>query len=84
MRRLHIHHLTTCTYSHAVELLPHTVRVHPREDHDVRIESSRLETTPASMVHRHPEAVPPVVGAFVGQLAHASAMTVNVEVRALS
>ncbi|WP_089934457.1 transglutaminase family protein [Candidatus Entotheonella palauensis] len=53
MRRLHIHHATTYTYSHVVDLLPHTVRVRPREGHDVRIESSRLETTPASMVQWH-------------------------------
>jgi transglutaminase-like putative cysteine protease len=40
-------------YSHAVDLLPHTVRVRPREGHDVRIESSCLETTPTSTVHWH-------------------------------
>ena len=53
MRRLHICHTTTYTYSHAVDLLPHTVRMRPREGHDVRIESSRLETTPPSTVHWH-------------------------------
>ncbi len=53
MRRLRIHHTTTYAYSHAVDLLPHTVRVRPREGHDVRIESSRLETTPASTVQWH-------------------------------
>lgn len=53
MRRLHIRHTTTYTYSHAVDLLPHTVRMRPREGHDVRIESSRLETTPVSTVHWH-------------------------------
>ena len=53
MRRLHIHHTTTYVYSHAVDLLPHTVRVRPREGHDVRIESSRLETMPASTVQWH-------------------------------
>jgi transglutaminase-like putative cysteine protease len=53
MRRLHIHHTTTYTYSHVVDLLPHTVRLRPREGHDVRIESSRLETTPTSTVHWH-------------------------------
>jgi transglutaminase-like putative cysteine protease len=53
MRRLHIRHTTTYTYSHAVDLLMHTVRMRPREGHDVRLESSRLETTPVSTVHWH-------------------------------
>lgn len=53
MRRLHIHHTTTYAYSDAVALRPHTVRIRPREGHDVRIESSRLETTPASTVQWH-------------------------------
>ena len=38
----------------------------------------------AVAVHRHPEAVPPVAGSFVGQLAHAPSMAVAVQVRELS
>ena len=35
MRRLHICHTTTYTYSQAVDLLPHTMMVRPREGHDL-------------------------------------------------
>lgn len=53
MRRLGIHHTTKYTYSHEVDLLPHTVRVRPREGHDIRIESSRLEIVPTPTVQWH-------------------------------
>lgn len=38
----------------------------------------------AVAAHRHPQAVPPVSGSFVGQLTHVPTMAVDVEVRALS
>jgi transglutaminase-like putative cysteine protease len=47
MRRLQIKHLTTYQYSGTVTLLPHTLLLHPREGHDVRIESAALSITPA-------------------------------------
>lgn len=46
MNRLRIHHKTTYQYSSAVELLPHTLRLRPREDHELRIENSKLEIHP--------------------------------------
>ena len=56
MRRLHICHTTTYTYSQAVDLLPHTMLVRPREGHDVWIESSQLTITPAATVQWHRDA----------------------------
>ena len=53
MRRLHICHTTTYAYSHAVDLLPHTMLVRPREGHDVWIESAQLTMTPAATVQWH-------------------------------
>jgi transglutaminase-like putative cysteine protease len=34
-------------------------------------------------VHRHPEAIPPVAGSFVGQLSAPPALSVNVQVQTL-
>ena len=53
MRQLKIKHLTTYEYSNAVEFLPHKLLLRPREGHDIRIESSRLEITPAHKVKWH-------------------------------
>jgi transglutaminase-like putative cysteine protease len=53
MRRLHIFHTTTYAYSQAVDLLPHTMLVRPREGHDVWIESAQLTMTPAATVQWH-------------------------------
>jgi transglutaminase-like putative cysteine protease len=50
MRRLQIDHTTTYQYSAIVELLPHKLLLRPREGHDIRIESSRLEITPTATV----------------------------------
>ena len=47
MQRLRITHLTEYTFSTQVTLNPHRLLLRPREGHDVRIESSRLEITPA-------------------------------------
>lgn len=47
MQRLRITHLTEYTFSSQVTLNPHRLLLRPREGHDVRIESSRLEISPA-------------------------------------
>ena len=47
MHRIRIHHLTEYLFSSPVTLNPHRLLVRPREGHDVRIESSRLEISPA-------------------------------------
>lgn len=53
MRHLRIKHLTTYEYSKAVEFLPHKLLLRPREGHDIRIESSRLEINPAHQIKWH-------------------------------
>ena len=47
MRRLNIHHVTEYQFSVPVSLLPHRLLLRPRENHNVRIESSVLEIFPA-------------------------------------
>ena len=47
MQRLRIKHLTEYFFSGQVTLNQHRLLLRPREGHDVRIESSRLEITPA-------------------------------------
>jgi len=47
MWRLNIRHVTEYGFSHAVSLLPHRLLLRPRENHNVRIESSLLEIWPA-------------------------------------
>ncbi len=47
MRRLKIEHATIYTYDIAVQLQPHKLLLRPREGHDIRLESSRLEISPA-------------------------------------
>lgn len=47
MQRLRIKHLTTYTFQSPVMLNQHKLLLRPREGHDVRIESSRLDITPA-------------------------------------
>lgn len=47
MQRLRITHLTEYTFSTQVTLNPHRLLLRPREGHDVRIESSKLEISPA-------------------------------------
>ncbi|MCP5425397.1 MAG: transglutaminase family protein [Gammaproteobacteria bacterium] len=50
MRHLQITHTTTYEYSEIVTLQPHRLLLRPREGHDLRIESSQLEITPAHMI----------------------------------
>jgi transglutaminase-like putative cysteine protease len=46
MRRLNISHVTEYQFSSPVSLLPHRLLLRPRENHNVRIESSLLEIVP--------------------------------------
>ncbi len=50
MRRLAILHRTYYNFSGTVQLGPHRLLLRPREGHAVRLESSRLETTPPSSI----------------------------------
>jgi transglutaminase-like putative cysteine protease len=47
MQRLQIRHLTEYVFSTEVALNPHRLLLRPREGHDVRIEASKLDITPA-------------------------------------
>ena len=47
MRRINISHITEYLFPSPVSLLPHRLLLRPRENHNVRIESSLLEITPA-------------------------------------
>ena len=47
MQRLRIKHLTEYLFPAVVTLNPHRLLLRPREAHDVRIETSRLEISPA-------------------------------------
>ena len=46
MRRLNISHVTEYLFSEPVSLLPHRLLLRPRENHNVRVESSILEIAP--------------------------------------
>lgn len=46
MRRINISHVTEYLFSNSVSLLPHRLLLRPRENHNVRIESSILEISP--------------------------------------
>lgn len=50
MKRLQITHLTEYHYQSPVTFTPHRALVRPREGHDVHIESSRLEISPAANI----------------------------------
>ena len=47
MQRLNISHVTEYLFSAPVSLLPHRLLLRPRENHNVRVESSALEIFPA-------------------------------------
>jgi len=53
MQRYKIVHHTYYNFSAEVQLEPHALRLRPREDHEVRIESSRLEITPPATLRWH-------------------------------
>ena len=53
MQRYRILHRTYYNYASSVLLGPHTLLLRPREDHDLRVESALLKTTPTSVVRWH-------------------------------
>lgn len=53
MKRFSIVHHTVYSFSGAAQLLPHTLRIRPREGHELRIESSKLEISPPAIVRWH-------------------------------
>lgn len=53
MQRYTILHRTYYNFSGLVRLGPHTLRLRPREDHDLRIESSTLTITPPASLLWH-------------------------------
>ena len=50
MSRIQIQHTTRYRFSDAVTLLPHTLHLRPREGHDIRVLSSRLDISPEYQV----------------------------------
>jgi transglutaminase-like putative cysteine protease len=46
VRRIQIQHQTRYHYAEPVTLLPHTLHLRPRDGHDIRVQSSRLEISP--------------------------------------
>ncbi len=79
MKRFKILHNTRYHFSDQVELLPHTFRLRPREGHELRIESSKLEITPAATLrwHRDVEGNSIAIASFKGR---ANSLTVASEV----
>lgn len=53
MQRYKILHRTYYNFSTAVRLGPHTLIIRPREGHELRIESSKLEITPPASLRWH-------------------------------
>lgn len=53
MQRYKILHRTYYNFSGVVRLEPHALRLRPRESHELRIESSTLEITPAATLRWH-------------------------------
>ena len=51
MRQLQIHHLTRYQYAETVTLLPHTLHLRPRDGHDIRVQSSKLDISPEFRIH---------------------------------
>ncbi|MDA8255265.1 MAG: transglutaminase family protein [Betaproteobacteria bacterium] len=56
MQRFNILHRTYYNFSGPVRLEPHTLRLRPREGHELRIESSSLEITPPATLRWHRDA----------------------------
>ncbi len=50
MRRIKIQHLTRYQYAEPVTLFPHSLHLRPREGHDVRVQSSKLEIEPEHQI----------------------------------
>ena len=56
MQRYKILHRTYYNFSGLVQLQPHTLRLRPREGHELRIESSSLDITPPAILRWHRDA----------------------------
>ena len=50
MRRIRIQHLTRYHYAETLTLLPHSLHLRPRDGHDIRVASSRLEISPSFQI----------------------------------
>ncbi|MEX2352773.1 MAG: transglutaminase N-terminal domain-containing protein, partial [Gammaproteobacteria bacterium] len=55
MQRYKITHHTYYNFTAPVQLEPHALRLRPREDHEVRIESSTLKINPPATLRWHRE-----------------------------
>jgi transglutaminase-like putative cysteine protease len=53
MQRYKILHRTYYNFAASVQLEPHTLRLRPREGHELRVESASLETTPPATLRWH-------------------------------
>ena len=53
MQRYNILHRTYYNFTAAVRLEPHTLRLRPREGHELRIEASNLDITPPATLRWH-------------------------------
>jgi transglutaminase-like putative cysteine protease len=53
MQRYQILHRTYYNFASSVQLGPHTLRLRPRDGHELRIESAALETTPPATLRWH-------------------------------
>jgi len=53
MRRYKILHRTYYNFAAPVRLEPHTLRLRPREGHELHIESSTLQITPPAALRWH-------------------------------
>jgi transglutaminase-like putative cysteine protease len=51
VRRIQIRHLTHYHYAETVTLLPHTLHLRPRDGHDIRVLSSKLDISPEYRIH---------------------------------
>jgi transglutaminase-like putative cysteine protease len=53
MQRYRILHRTYYNFAALVQLGPHTLRLRPREGHELRVESATIETTPSASLRWH-------------------------------
>ena len=79
MKRYQIVHQTNYSFHEPVLLQPHTLRLRPREDHELRIESSILDISPVASVRwqRDVEGNSVATACFTGSTQH---LTINSEV----
>ena len=77
MKRYKIVHYTIYDFPGWVELLPHTLRLRPRESHELRIEASRLEIFPDAALrwHRDVEGNSILIASFIDKTKTLSIMS---------